>query len=523
MKSPTKTRAVAFASFFGCAVLAGGTLQGCELLVDFDRTLIDGGGGGDATTGDASGDAPNDVAVISDASDGGGADATNDAGQDAGGDAGKTCAIPSDCTKPVNECIVATCTMNVCGTTNAVSGTPLAMQTPGTCKKAVCDGSGGTMQVNDNTNVPAATSDCVTPGCSVGAPTMTNVAPDTTCASMGGKVCNGAGSCVACVMASDCPSSPTLCATPACSSQTCAFANATLGTTCTDGGGTVCDGLGKCVSSHCSDGVKDGDETDKDCGGATCGACVDGKMCKLARDCSDKVCANGLCAAPTCSDGVQNGTETGIDCGGTVCDAMGKTCALGLGCVVSGDCGGNASCMAAVFTPAPTCNASKVCATMPTTCAGATPACSAASGCVACNVPTDCPATASECVLRTCTGSVCGTQNAASGTVLSMQTPGDCQKLVCNGAGGTTSVDDGTDLPTSTTLCLTMPACTGSPLRPSFTPAATGTNCTADNKPPRHVCGDTTKPAIAGTCVQCNANADCPMATPTCNASNVCQ
>ncbi|MEZ4912233.1 MAG: hypothetical protein R2774_15400 [Saprospiraceae bacterium] len=42
----------------------------------------------------------------------------------------------------------------------------------------------------------------------------------------------------------------------------------------------------------CSDGIKNQDETEIDCGG-TCTACA------------------------TCTDGIQNGTETGIDCGGT--------------------------------------------------------------------------------------------------------------------------------------------------------------------------------------------------------------
>jgi hypothetical protein len=70
------------------------------------------------------------------------------------------------------------------------------------------------------------------------------------------------------------------------------------------------------------------------------------------------------------------------------------------------------------------------------------------------------------------------------------------------------------------------PACAGSPLAPSFTPAPTGTDCTVDNKPPRHVCGDTTNSFIAGVCVQCNTFADClslnDAGTLSC-INNVCQ
>jgi hypothetical protein len=103
-----------------------------------------------------------------------------------------------------------------------------------------------------------------------------------------------------------------------------------------------------------------------------------------------------------------------------------------------------------------------------------------------------------------------------------IQTPGDCQKLVCNGSGGTTSMDDPTDLPVSSSACLINPACTGVPLTPSFTPAPTGTTCTATD-PLAHVCGDTSSPLLAGTCVECNVNADCPVAKPTCTpATGLC-
>jgi hypothetical protein len=80
-------------------------------------------------------------------------------------------------------------------------------------------------------------------------------------------------------------------------------------------------------------------------------------------------------------------------------------------------------------------------------------------------------------------------------------------------------------VPVETTVCR-VPACTGTPLAPTVTNAATGTDCTADNKPPAHVCGDTTNAAIAGTCVQCNTIADCPTTGSACVVAtctnNVC-
>jgi plastocyanin len=40
------------------------------------------------------------------------------------------------------------------------------------------------------------------------------------------------------------------------------------------------------------------------------------------------------CQAPTCTDTLKNGTETDVDCGGT-CP---NDCAIGQGCMVDGDC-----------------------------------------------------------------------------------------------------------------------------------------------------------------------------------------
>jgi hypothetical protein len=62
--------------------------------------------------------------------------------------------------------------------------------------------------------------------------------------------------------------------------------------------------------------VKNGTETDVDCGGGTCAGCAATKACTVAADCQSSVCNAGVCLAPTCNDGVQNGTETGLDCGG---------------------------------------------------------------------------------------------------------------------------------------------------------------------------------------------------------------
>lgn len=88
------------------------------------------------------------------------------------------------------------------------------------------------------------------------------------------------------------------------------------------------------VEALCANGKRDGDETGKDCGGS-CSACADGEGCKTGADCVSKVCSSGgLCLAPACDDEVRNGGETDTDCGGETCGG----CGPGLVCKVDGDC-----------------------------------------------------------------------------------------------------------------------------------------------------------------------------------------
>ena len=86
-------------------------------------------------------------------------------------------------------------------------------------------------------------------------------------------------------------------------------------TSAADCASKVCSG-GKCAVPACDDNVKNGAETDRDCGGSHCQSCPDGSVCRLPGDCNSSVCTGGRCATPTCVDGVMNGTETDTDCGG---------------------------------------------------------------------------------------------------------------------------------------------------------------------------------------------------------------
>jgi hypothetical protein len=137
-----------------------------------------------------------------------------------------------------------------------------------------------------------------------------------------------------------------------------------------DCGGDTCPGCGKdgaclagpdCISGNClggactdpcQDGKKDGTETDIDCGGALCGACVPGQACNVASDCQTNLCMGGKCAAASCTDGVKNNMETDVDCGGLLC----PPCKPTQGCLVNKDCDSKV-CDTSIHTcKAPTCN-----------------------------------------------------------------------------------------------------------------------------------------------------------------------
>lgn len=91
----------------------------------------------------------------------------------------------------------------------------------------------------------------------------------------------------------------------------------------------------------CTDRVKNGNETDVDCGGGTCPTCAAGLKCSMTSDCETAGCDNGTCRLPTCSDGKRDGFESDVDCGAScgTC-TTGKKCANGDDCA-SGHCTGS--------------------------------------------------------------------------------------------------------------------------------------------------------------------------------------
>lgn len=96
----------------------------------------------------------------------------------------------------------------------------------------------------------------------------------------------------------------------------------------------LCD-QGTCREASCSDGTQNGDESDRDCGGS-CPGCGNNGFCRTGADCVSVTCTGGRCAAPTCTDGVQNGVEVDVDCGFD--DPTCPLCGDGKHCLSPDDC-----------------------------------------------------------------------------------------------------------------------------------------------------------------------------------------
>ena len=216
------------------------------------------------------------------------------------------CVIAKDCPEASTLCGKVTCTDGVCGVQILQPDGKSFSQVDGDCHVVECD-KGALVNKVDDKDVYNDGNDCTANACTGGVASTT---PRTGEKCGNASFCSAAGACVACLKDGDCMSA-----------------------------GQTCRG-NKCVGPTCSDGVKNFDEADVDCGGKACAPCDDGKECSKQEDCVSKVCSVKPGEAVKtchhdCNDGVINGTETGSDCGGSVCLTR---CAFGDGCAVHGDC-----------------------------------------------------------------------------------------------------------------------------------------------------------------------------------------
>jgi len=233
------------------------------------------------------------------------------------------CEVDAECPQPPSpECGRGFCVDGRCEM--EMHSGPLASQRYGDCKIRRCDG-GTLIEDYDPNDIYDDVNDCTFDMCIDGASVNTPLANGITCPVLGTGYCYEA-SCVECIASMPaaascgaglqcdgfwCEPFPQcsgecggLCA-PCATGHPCKVNSDCLSGNCVSG---------MCQLPSCSNGKKDGEETDIDCG--SCGPCANGKLCKAPGDCSSGVCKGGKCQAPTCVDGTKNGDESGVDCGG---------------------------------------------------------------------------------------------------------------------------------------------------------------------------------------------------------------
>ncbi|MEP7122976.1 MAG: lamin tail domain-containing protein [Byssovorax sp.] len=353
-------------------------VAGCELVASTNRDLIPksttsstgsgGSGGSGGATATSTSTATSSAAATT-------------------GSGGIECLHAATCPGTDTDCQKRTCDAGHCGLAPSPVGTPTSKQLPGDCKREVCDAAGFAAIVNDDKDTLADGNPCTADLCAAGVPTYTPSPAGSACNVGGGKVCDGANTCVGCI-----------------GKAQCGVSEACLDT--------------KCISITCLDMSLDGAETDVDCGGPACKPCGTGKACQVGPDCASHLCA-GTCQAPSCTDGVKNGAESDVDCGG----GCAKLCGVGLGCVSDGDCLGGACGAGACL---PTCN--------DLVADGAESDVDCGGSCAGCALGKACNG-GPDCASGTCTGNVCvaTTSTCANGALDGTESDIDCGGSACVG------------------------------------------------------------------------------------------
>ena len=240
----------------------------------------------------------------------------------------------------------------------------------------------------------------------------------------------GEGAGPTCTTPADCGVDST-CRTHLCEAGACGVDDAELGTPCDDDGGEICDGRGACVAASCRDMIKDGDETDVDCGGS-CGPCGIGGECVFPDDCASQTCDAGTCIA--CPNDVPCELLGELYCAadGTCQPRLmqGEDCPIANACL-SGFCADGKCCDAACDAPCDRCD--QPAGTCTISGAGtADPSC----GPYLCDgATTDCPTTCggdADCVANgycDVDNSVCVAAQKANGETCMF--PNECQSGFC--------------------------------------------------------------------------------------------
>lgn len=248
-----------------------------------------------------------------------------------------SCETPADCTQlPMDDdCRTRACTDGVCSLELADAGTELndTQQTMEDCQLLVCDGSGGSVSISDDTDIPVDGLDCTADECVAGVPSNPPLPAGTGCAA---GECNDSGQCVGCNGPGDCGGSTSFCQMVTCDSGVCGLVLTPEGTdvpgvqTSGDCQVVQCDGRGNEAS------VADDTDLPADDG----------------IGCTDEVCTSGVASHPA---------------------AVGQACDDALFCTANDSCNAAADCVG-VGDPCPGADGDSNCAE---TCNEASDACNA--------------------------------------------------------------------------------------------------------------------------------------------------
>ncbi|MEZ4295154.1 MAG: hypothetical protein R3B70_09260 [Polyangiaceae bacterium] len=394
------------------------------------------------------------------------------------------CNASSDCPGADDECKTRTCTDGVCGFNFTASGTPLSSQTAGDCKQDVCDGAGNVISQNADSDLPPDDGNqCTEQACSAGSPWPGSPA-GTSCSQNGGNHCDGSGSCVECLVPSECPGIDTECMTRACSGGVCGFVFKPAGfvlaqQTSGDCKVSQCDGAGSVVVAQSNGDVPD-----------------DGNQC------TDDVCTAGVASNPPSAANTACTQSGGVYCNGAgacvACNVASQCSGVDTDCQTR-FCAGNACGFNFEANGTPT--------SSQTTGDCKQNVCDGSGGVTTVNFDTDLPNDGNECTGDVCTSGVPSNPGLPLGTMCS-QNGGE----VCNGSGTCVAAgcSDGVQNGTETDI-----DCGGS----CVTKCTIGQMCGVGGDCASGLCS-------GGVCVECTAPSDCPgtdndCQTRICN-SNTC-
>jgi hypothetical protein len=236
------------------------------------------------------------------------------------------------------------------------AGTVAGTQVPGDCQELQCDGNGALVSVPFDADVPPDdTNQCTTEICSGGVASHPLSAAGTACNQSGGAKCDGAGACVACLVANDCPGVDADCARRTCVAGACGTENIAAGTVvATQAPGDCrqnqCDGNGNvtavaddtdvpfdnnpCTIDVCAGGVASNPAAPPGfaCGGGNvcdgagaCIGCITASDCPGAdTECAVRTCSAGVCGTTFAPANTRTSAQTPGDCRANVCDGNGN-------------------------------------------------------------------------------------------------------------------------------------------------------------------------------------------------------